>query len=204
VHLLLLSCGRATLRVIVVKKQYDELGTAATLYRQRLEMFNVCPEGCCVVSHFPADAHPFSYMIDMEQEWRRFDPQGAYVRRWLPVLSQLPSEFIHQPWKAPPEVLEEAGAMHVYVVTAVVCAVLRVCFVARGCAEPAAQRVHPPALEGATRSAGGGRCAACVICWWDCSVNYSKQCGASCLMCTSPGRRHQRCWRRQVRHIRML
>jgi hypothetical protein len=56
-----------------------------------------------------ADAHPFSYMIDMEQEWRRFDPQGHYVRRWLPVLSQLPNEFIHQPWKAPPEVLEEAG-----------------------------------------------------------------------------------------------
>jgi deoxyribodipyrimidine photo-lyase len=62
----------------------------------------------------PADAHPFSYMIDMEQEWRRFDPQGHYVRRWLPVLSQLPNEFIHQPWKAPPEVLEEAGAAHVH------------------------------------------------------------------------------------------
>jgi deoxyribodipyrimidine photolyase len=51
-------------------------------------------------------------MIDMEQEWRRFDPQGHYVRRWLPVLSQLPNEFIHQPWKAPPEVLEEAGEGH--------------------------------------------------------------------------------------------
>jgi hypothetical protein len=48
-------------------------------------------------------------MIDMEQEWRRFDPQGHYVRRWLPVLSQLPNEYIHQPWKAPPEVLEDAG-----------------------------------------------------------------------------------------------
>jgi hypothetical protein len=50
-------------------------------------------------------------MIDMEQEWRRFDPQGHYVRRWLPVLSQLPNEYIHQPWKAPPEVLEEAGRL---------------------------------------------------------------------------------------------
>ena len=48
-------------------------------------------------------------MIDMEQEWRRFDPDGHYVRRWLPVLSQLPNEFIHQPWAAPPEVLEDAG-----------------------------------------------------------------------------------------------
>uniref|UniRef100_A0A383WNN2 Photolyase/cryptochrome alpha/beta domain-containing protein n=1 Tax=Tetradesmus obliquus TaxID=3088 RepID=A0A383WNN2_TETOB len=61
------------------------------------------------VSGCLSDAHPFSYMIDMEQEWRRFDPDGHYVRRWLPVLSQLPNEFIHQPWAAPPEVLEDAG-----------------------------------------------------------------------------------------------
>ncbi|KAI8471040.1 MAG: hypothetical protein J3K34DRAFT_520806 [Monoraphidium minutum] len=56
-----------------------------------------------------SDAHPFSYMIDLEQEWRRFDPDGQYVRRWLPVLSQLPAEYIHQPWRAPPEVLDAAG-----------------------------------------------------------------------------------------------
>lgn len=56
-----------------------------------------------------ADAHPFNYMVDLEEEWKRFDPDGHYVRRWLPVLSQLPAQYIHQPWKAPPEVLEEAG-----------------------------------------------------------------------------------------------
>eukprot|EP00879_Flechtneria_rotunda_P003190 GHRR01003413.1.p1 GENE.GHRR01003413.1~~GHRR01003413.1.p1 ORF type:complete len:685 (+),score=262.21 GHRR01003413.1:1217-3271(+) len=61
------------------------------------------------VSGCLSDAHPFNYMIDMEEEWKRFDPNGNYVRRWLPVLSQLPTEYIHQPWKAPPEVLEEAG-----------------------------------------------------------------------------------------------
>jgi deoxyribodipyrimidine photolyase len=58
-----------------------------------------------------ADAHPFSYLINLEEEWRRFDPDGNYVRRWLPVLSQLPNEFIHQPWKTPPEVLEAAGGL---------------------------------------------------------------------------------------------
>lgn len=40
---------------------------------------------------------------------RRFDPDGQYVKRWLPVLSQLPAEYVHHPWRAPPEVLEEAG-----------------------------------------------------------------------------------------------
>eukprot|EP00775_Hariotina_reticulata_P012492 gene12492-12626_t len=61
------------------------------------------------VSGCLSDAHPFNYLLNLEEEWRRFDPDGNYVRRWLPVLSQLPNEFIHQPWKAPPEVLEEAG-----------------------------------------------------------------------------------------------
>ena len=29
------------------------------------------------------------------------DPEGAYVREWLPQLSGLPVEFIHCPWEAP-------------------------------------------------------------------------------------------------------
>eukprot|EP00928_Gymnodinium_smaydae_P046593 TRINITY_DN31043_c0_g1_i2.p1 TRINITY_DN31043_c0_g1~~TRINITY_DN31043_c0_g1_i2.p1 ORF type:complete len:983 (-),score=123.97 TRINITY_DN31043_c0_g1_i2:311-3259(-) len=31
------------------------------------------------------------------------DPEGAYVRRWVPELAALPTEFIHQPWEAPYE-----------------------------------------------------------------------------------------------------
>ena len=29
------------------------------------------------------------------------DPEGDYVRRWLPALAKLPVEFIHCPWEAP-------------------------------------------------------------------------------------------------------
>ena len=36
------------------------------------------------------------------------DPRGTYVRRWLPVLKDLPDEFIHQPWKCPPSILRRA------------------------------------------------------------------------------------------------
>ncbi|KXZ45759.1 hypothetical protein GPECTOR_51g745 [Gonium pectorale] len=60
------------------------------------------------VSGGMSDAHPFSYMMDLEKEARRFDPDGEYVRRWLPVLSRLPTEFIHAPWKASPQVLAAA------------------------------------------------------------------------------------------------
>lgn len=29
------------------------------------------------------------------------DPEGSYVRRWVPELAALPTEFIHRPWEAP-------------------------------------------------------------------------------------------------------
>ena len=29
------------------------------------------------------------------------DPEGAYVRKWLPQLARLPVEYIHCPWEAP-------------------------------------------------------------------------------------------------------
>ena len=39
----------------------------------------------------------------------RFDPQGGYVRRWVPELEKLPDRWIHHPWEAPAAVLQEAG-----------------------------------------------------------------------------------------------
>jgi deoxyribodipyrimidine photo-lyase len=38
----------------------------------------------------------------------KFDPDGAYVRRWVPELAAVPAGMIHQPWRAAP--LELAGA----------------------------------------------------------------------------------------------
>ncbi|MEU6583911.1 FAD-binding domain-containing protein [Nocardia sp. NPDC046763] len=34
----------------------------------------------------------------------RFDPDGEYVRRWLPELAQLPGARIHKLWRATPPV----------------------------------------------------------------------------------------------------
>ncbi len=39
----------------------------------------------------------------------KFDPEGSYVRHWVPELSALPLKYLYQPHKAPPEVLAAAG-----------------------------------------------------------------------------------------------
>ena len=43
-----------------------------------------------------ADAHPFDYMLVHSNEAKRFDPNGNYVRRWLPVLGRMPAKWIHR------------------------------------------------------------------------------------------------------------
>lgn len=42
------------------------------------------------------DARPFEHMVDLGVESQRFDPDGGYVRRWLPSLARLPTEWIHR------------------------------------------------------------------------------------------------------------
>ncbi|XP_002961252.2 cryptochrome-1 [Selaginella moellendorffii] len=55
------------------------------------------------------DGHELDRMEIPHVEGRRFDPDGNYVRKWLPELSRLPTEWIHEPWNAPPSVLCAAG-----------------------------------------------------------------------------------------------
>ena len=38
-----------------------------------------------------------------------YDPDGSYVRKWVPELAELPDEHVHAPWEAPPSVLAGAG-----------------------------------------------------------------------------------------------
>jgi deoxyribodipyrimidine photo-lyase len=55
-----------------------------------------------------ADAAPYFRIFNPVLQGERFDPQGAYVRRWLPVLDRLPARFVHCPWRAPETTLAEA------------------------------------------------------------------------------------------------
>ena len=55
------------------------------------------------------DAAPYFRIFNPVLQGEKFDPQGDYVRRWLPELGALPAEHIHQPWNAPPLVRTAAG-----------------------------------------------------------------------------------------------
>lgn len=56
-----------------------------------------------------ADAAPYFRIFNPILQGEKFDSQGTYVREWIPELAHLPSEFIHQPWNAPPLVLLQSG-----------------------------------------------------------------------------------------------
>ncbi len=56
-----------------------------------------------------ADAAPYFRVFNPVLQGGRFDPQGEYVRRWVPELARLPDKHIHQPWQAPATLLESCG-----------------------------------------------------------------------------------------------
>ncbi|MCC7376810.1 MAG: deoxyribodipyrimidine photo-lyase [Verrucomicrobiales bacterium] len=56
-----------------------------------------------------ADAAPYFRIFNPVSQGQKFDPNGDYVRRWVPELARVPAEFIHGPDEAPPGVLARSG-----------------------------------------------------------------------------------------------
>ncbi len=64
-----------------------------------------------------ADAAPYFRVFNPVLQGEKFDPDGDYVRRWVPELAHLPKDVIHRPWTAevpahvyPGRVVEHAAA----------------------------------------------------------------------------------------------
>jgi deoxyribodipyrimidine photo-lyase len=56
-----------------------------------------------------ADAAPYFRVFNPILQGEKFDPDGVYVRRWVPELAQLPTRLIHKPWTATPLERKAAG-----------------------------------------------------------------------------------------------
>jgi deoxyribodipyrimidine photo-lyase len=47
------------------------------------------------------DAAPYVRVFNPVLQGRRFDPEGRWVRRWVPEVATLPASVVHAPWEAP-------------------------------------------------------------------------------------------------------
>jgi deoxyribodipyrimidine photo-lyase len=56
-----------------------------------------------------ADAAPYFRVFNPILQGEKFDPEGAYVRNWIPEIAGLPNGYIHKPWEASPLELAAAG-----------------------------------------------------------------------------------------------
>ncbi len=57
------------------------------------------------------DAAPYFRIFNPVSQGRRFDPDGTYVRRWVPELAGMPDAHVHEPWMAPGHVQAAAGCV---------------------------------------------------------------------------------------------
>ena len=48
-----------------------------------------------------ADAAPFFRIFNPVLQGEKFDPEGDYVRRYVPELRDMPKKYLHKPWTAP-------------------------------------------------------------------------------------------------------
>lgn len=52
-----------------------------------------------------ADAAPYFRIFNPILQGKKFDPDGEYVRQYVPEIAKLPDKYLHNPWEAPAEIL---------------------------------------------------------------------------------------------------
>ncbi len=57
-----------------------------------------------------ADAAPYFRVFNPILQGQKFDPDGSYVKRYVPELQNLPRAYMHEPWQAPRAVIHSSGA----------------------------------------------------------------------------------------------
>jgi deoxyribodipyrimidine photo-lyase len=57
------------------------------------------------------DAAPYFRVFNPVLQSEKFDPDGAYIRKFVPELARIGTPWIHRPWTAPPEELAASGVV---------------------------------------------------------------------------------------------
>ena len=57
------------------------------------------------------DAAPYFRIFNPVLQGEKHDPDGNYIRRWVPELAVVPDKHLHSPWEMPSELQEEVGCV---------------------------------------------------------------------------------------------
>ena len=57
------------------------------------------PAQLAVGCRFGTDAVPYCRVFSPVEQGRKFDPDGTYIKRWVPELRLLPAASVHEPWR---------------------------------------------------------------------------------------------------------
>ncbi len=57
------------------------------------------------------DAAPYFRIFNPILQSRKFDPQGIFIRRWVPELANVPGKFVHEPWTMTGDLQQRSGCI---------------------------------------------------------------------------------------------
>ena len=57
------------------------------------------------------DAAPYFRIFNPVLQSKKHDPDGVFIRRWVPELDAVPTRYIHEPWRMPIDVQRACGCL---------------------------------------------------------------------------------------------
>ena len=57
------------------------------------------------------DAAPYYRIFNPVTQGKKFDPDGSYIKEWIPELSNYPERYIHDPWNADQDIQKQANCV---------------------------------------------------------------------------------------------
>ena len=55
-----------------------------------------------------ADAAPYFRIFNPVTQGQKFDPDGEYIRQYIPEIASLPTKYLYCPWETPALILKDA------------------------------------------------------------------------------------------------